>query len=379
MNRRTFLTTLLASGAIPRSALGEPLPSLRDLGADKGIEIGAAFEPAASVSESALVDLVRTQCSLITQEYSLKRDYVCGPDEWNAHHAFQAFADAHNLQTHGHLLYWPKDDRERSLRETLAEKQRRYGAIFETLVARAPNMTSWDVLNEVAEDAALRGFRQPTIKDYTLAPEDRLDFLVFCLKTARALCGPSVRLVLNDYNLYCPGSVCGDKRENVLATVRALMDQGAPLNAVALQSHLSSSVPQEFDEAAAFIEAVGALGLKVHSSELDMKSHAFKGADQDARDQEHKAYVYEYLSTVLAFLHVERITFWRLADAGHELHVHTGGACTTECSRPTLFDENFQKKDAFDAVVDALNEAPRRPGAVPLERTKVPQDVPFPC
>lgn len=377
MNRRSFVAALLASGTIPRSVLGETLPSLRELGAERGIEIGAAFQPDPEKDQTELMNLVHKHCHLITQEYSLKRAFIC-KFGWGAHRAFQAFADEHNLQTHGHLLYWPKNDRERSLRETLAEKQRRYAAIFEALVARAPNMTSWDVLNEVAEDAAPRGFRQPTIKDYTLSPEDRLDFLVFCLKTARALCGPSVRLVLNDYNLYCPGSVCGDKRENVLTTVRALMDRGAPLNAVALQSHLSSSVPQEFDEAAAFIEAVDALGLKVHISELDMKSHDFAG-DQDMRDQEHEKYVYKYLSTVLAFLHVERITFWRLADAGHELHGQTGGVCTPKCNRPTLFDANFQKKSVFDAVVDALIEAPRRPGAAPLERTRVSQDVPFPC
>lgn len=112
--------------------------------------------------------------------------------------------------------------------ETLSGKQLRYRLFFETLIRRASNMTSWDVLNEVVADRAPFGQQRPMIKDHTLSEPDHLSFLAFCLNTARALAGPSVRLVLNDYNLYCPGRICEGKRTNVLAAVRALLDHGAP-------------------------------------------------------------------------------------------------------------------------------------------------------
>lgn len=367
MNRRSFVaglgTVAVAANAIPASS--QSLVSLASLGRSKEIDIGTSFEPFKRSVTIEETEQVRRHCSLITPEFSFKQ-------EFNEKHGytraqeFSKFADENSLKKHGHPVYFAmKDPRPRNLsRETLVEKQRRFATRLRRLRAVMPDAVSWDVLNEVVAERPPNSGRSPILNDPTLASEDRMEFLSFLLSEAREIFGKDAQLALNENNLFA--NSYNGKRKDVLATVRALLDRGAPLDAVGIQSHLTSKESHihddgkpNFEQIACFIEQLSKLNLAVYISELDLKNYAFSGS-QAEKDEKHAEYLSAYLSTVLAYPNVKRLVFWGLSDKGHEL----SGAgeklgCERKCTRPTLFDEHHQPKQAFHAVANVLRSVER--------------------
>lgn len=369
ITRRSALCGLGAAALAPW-ARGRAQPSsLAELGRVKGIEIGAAFDPLSGDDASPAAELIRRHCHIMVPEFSIKRSFL---KEFGCRRAFafRDFAGRHRKRMHGHALYWPIRDDVVEPAESLTAKQARYRSWFETLIDLLPGATSWDVLNEVIlqENAGVHGGH---IRDRTLPEGDRLAFLSFCLKSAREILGREVRLVINDYNLYCSFPACQPKRDAMLRVLRALLDDGAPLDAVGIQSHLSTNAKSPFEAVAAFIEQLARLDLKVHISELDMMNLP-KGRSTTEIDRSHASLIEEYLSTVLDNPAVERLTFWRLSDLNHHNIGRNDHPCEGKCVRPTLFDEEFKQKPVFGAVVRALDAAPVRPWPAALTTSGSP-------
>ncbi|MGE3369084.1 MAG: endo-1,4-beta-xylanase [Rhizobiaceae bacterium] len=353
MTRRAFVAGVMTA-AIPVGTVAAGLPSMRDIGRSKGIDVGAAI---ATRSAEKYLAILRSQCSLITPEWQLKprvlraqadMAYNFGPAD-----AVAAFAAANGQKLHGHSLYWNRQSIRWAEQGHEGDVRRAYGDFIRDVVSRYPQAVSWDVFNEVVSD-------REQLRSDTLPGRLGIGFVEFCYRVAQET-SPAAKLAINDHSLECVGNWCGFKQTNMLRTLEALLKRGTPIHAVGIQGHLSSTWKPWGRRSARFIRRVGDLGLEVWISELDVNDSQF-ALNVARRDREVARYYEDFLGSVLAEKALKRVTFWGISDSDHWMLrvAGTGERRLRGRARPGLFDENDDPKPAFEAVLRALSEAPAR-------------------
>lgn len=269
------------------------------------------------------------------------------------------FAVAHGLAVHGHTLVWhrstpdwfftdpdgrpltadPADqqllrDRMRAQMQAIAEHlTERYGA--------ANPVNSWDVVNEALDPGEGDGLRHSRWYD-VLGPT----YIGTAFDTARAVFGPDVTLVLNDYDTDAP-----DRRRALSSLLSTLIADGVPIDAVGHQMHLrvGSSVAQ----VDATLDAVADLGLRQAITELDV---ALTAPDQQldtvTADQltAQGTLVRQLVETFLAH-DPEFISVWGLYDTRTWLR---SWPRDRPLEAPLLFDDDLQAKPAYQGFLAAL-------------------------
>src|SRR5581483_9816835 len=148
----------------------------------------------------------------------------------------------------------------------------------------------------------------------------------------------NAKLCYNDYNIDDANHA---KTRAVYNMVRDFKSRGVPIDCVGLQSHFNaqSPVPSNYQQN---IQQFAALGVDVQITELDIEGSGTAQADN-------------YRRVVQACLAVSRctgITVWGIPD-----HYSWRASGT-----PLLFDRNYNKKPAYDAVLAALNGSTGNPG-----------------
>ncbi|RMI34544.1 endo-1,4-beta-xylanase [Streptomyces triticirhizae] len=186
---------------------------------------------------------------------------------------------------------------------------------------------SWDVVNEAFQDGSSGARRSSPF-------QDRLGdgFIEEAFRTARAA-DPNAKLCYNDYNT----DGINAKSNAVYDMVADFRQRGVPIDCVGFQSHFNaqSPVPADFQQN---LQRFAALGVDVQITELDIEGSGTAQADN-------------YRTVVNACLAVSRctgITVWGVTD---KYSWRSGGT-------PLLFDGNYNKKPAYDAVLAALGGTP---------------------
>lgn len=348
----------LTAGAVALAATGNIAqadaslqPGLRDVARDRGIEIGSAFN---GWFHPPLERLLVANCDIITPENALKAANISSDDGRSLTPGpmddIAAFCARHDLKLHGHTLFWHQSLPAWLRTDDLDEAKRAHLTHLRFVMPRYPHATSWDVVNEVMSDDALR-YRQAPILD-----THGDDFIAFLFRAARTL-APSARLVINDYNLACGASFCSAKRERLLTTLERLLGADVPIDAIGIQAHLVPRWPVASAPLRSFLREVGELGLAVFISELDVNDVDLPD-DVAERDQAVARVYGDFLDVALDSASVKRVGFWGLTDRYHWIvegyapFKRTGGA-----PRPALFDRDLRPKPAFFAVRDALSRA----------------------
>ena len=90
------------------------------------------------------------------------------------------------------------------------------------------------------------------------------DYVDVAFHAARAA-DPTKLLFYNDYGIE------GAKADRVLQLVTGMQQRGVPIDGVGMQMHVSTSAPPNATAVLAFMRSVGALGLVVHVTEMDVK------------------------------------------------------------------------------------------------------------
>ena len=194
-------------------------------------------------------------------------------------------------------------------------------------------MDRWDVVSEPLETLG-GGLYHDDFYD-ALGP----NYVAEAFRIAHAA-DPHAKLFINE-NLveYLP-----EKRQELYDLVSGLVADGVPIDGVALQMHETLEGPP----AGAITEIVNsykALGLEVSIAELDV--HTLDPVSQ--------AQIYgDVVSEALA-AGITDISFWGFTDK--HLYTWLPGA------KPLLFDENYNPKPAYFAVLDALRTFESRPAA----------------
>jgi endo-1,4-beta-xylanase len=168
----------------------------------------------------------------------------------------------------------------------------------------------WDVVNECIDDAT------GTIRHnqyYDICGSD--EYIVKAFQYAREA-DPSALLFLNDYNI----EMSGQKQTGFYNELKKLLAEGAPIDGVGMQCHISLYSPsvQEIKDA---VEKFAALGLKVQITELDMSLYRDGNSPQITLTDKilaEQAERYRSLFTMFEYEHkagnLDLVMFWGLSD-----------------------------------------------------------------
>jgi endo-1,4-beta-xylanase len=248
------------------------------------------------------------------------------------------FAHANGMAFRGHNLCWGSGNPNWLQNGGLNAAQKKQVLIDHiTTVVKRYNDTPlcWDVVNEAVADSG-NDVLKPTVW-YPDVP----DFIDVAFQTARAA-NPSVKLFYNDYNI---GSATGwsqAKSDKVYNLIKSMKQRNIPIDGVGFQLHVDLNYDNMVAGVIQNIQRYAALGIEVHFTEIDVSCPGCS-----AQQLQTQAKIYGDL--VNACLNnkdtCKSFESWGYTDKytwlGSDKH-------------PLPFDENYNKKPAFNSLLAAL-------------------------
>ncbi len=363
--RRPSLTrrSLLAAGltaALPRPTDAAELPSLKQAAAKAGLLVGCDSDVTIKSAPPAYAQLIPAQCDLLAPQVSWRHMApLPTSQEPAAEDPNIAFALSHGMRlTGGHFVWhenmpaWFEALSPAAAQAAIERHIRQVGSHYRGQVY------SWNVVNEAIDTryGDRSGLRRTAFLN-KLGP----DFIATAFRAAREA-DPHALLVYNDFAMEMDVPLEAARRD----ALRRLLDRvqrDGPIDAVGLQTHL------RFDDDVfnadlynRFLAELAARGLKILITEMDVLDYNGSGAIED-RDRRVADLYRTVLSVAVAQPAVRSITVWGLSDrytwltAARSPHFGRVDGLPT---RPLPFDDMFQPKPAFYAILDVLRNAPRR-------------------
>ena len=212
---------------------------------------------------------------------------------------------------------------------------------------------AWDVVNEAVSDNYNGGKVEQAVKDVFGNNDDGcnemrssfysvagIDYITTAFKAARRA-DANVKLYYNDYN------ICTEKQKlrGVMNLVSQIIDAGAPIDGVGVQSHFKSTgsgVITDAENAINYLHRLAEIKnhpLDIQITELDVEN---RGNNDTA--------LANFYGDLFAMYRrnsdkISSVTFWGVADDYSWLD---NGPYNM--AYPFLFDKNMNKKPAFDTV-----------------------------
>lgn len=356
--RRAFLAGLAGLAASPAAA--SSAPSLAQAARAGGLIYGASID-AAAFDDPAYAALYRDEADILVTDVALKFDWLRPSRDRFEFGPADAIVDAARQtgkMARGHTLIWNDNTPDWLNRLSGAEIERVFDAHIETVVSRyAGRLQSWDVVNEPfwPMHGEPGGWRKGPWYA-AMGPS----YVERAFRRAYAV-DKTARLTLNEAQCDNDHEWGRAIRPLLAGLVDRLLDAGAPLHAVGLQSHLQPQWPADYDAFARYVDAFGRKGLDVYVSELDVNDQSFPDdpAVRDAR----VAQVYErFLDAVLPVPAVKMVVNWQLSDrfSWYRALARRSWSPSKRTPRPLPFDDGLKPKPARAAMLAAFAaRAPR--------------------
>ncbi len=305
---------------------------------------GRVFASAIStshLSDSQYVNTWYTEFTGFTPENEMKWDTTePSQNSFNFSSADTLVSDAqqHNMKIRGHTLVWysqlPGWVSSISSSSTILSVMNNH--ITTEMTHFKGKIWYWDVVNEAFNDD---GSRRPDVFQNLLGNS----YIETAFRTARSA-DPNAKLCYNDYNIEDMNSA---KSQAVYAMVSDFKNRGVPIDCVGFQSHfIVGQIPSDFQ---ATLQKFANLGIDVQITELDIRMPtpaSTANLNQQATD---------YSNVTKACLAVSRcndITVWGIPDKYSWVQGTFAGY-----GAPLLFDDNYNKKPAYNSTLTALNGA----------------------
>ncbi|NBC10554.1 MAG: 1,4-beta-xylanase [Planctomycetes bacterium] len=301
--------------------------------------------------------LIARQFNALTPENCMKWGHLHpepGRYDFAAADELVAFAERHGHAVFGHTLIWHNqtpdwvfedESGEPIGREALIERMR---AHIHTVVGRYQGrIRAWDVVNEPLEN---KHDREELVRDSKWRQIIGDDYLDLAHRFAHEA-DPDATLIVNDYGL--PNDA---KRARMVKVVSGMRERGVPVHAIGLQGHWGAKQPSA-EKLRTMLDELGAVGLPLHVTELDMNMVENKDAEADPYKDGLPADVAaaqatRYADWFTVFVEnaerLERVCFWGPHDGHSWLNTWQG----KRTNHPLLFDRNLNPKPAFDAVMN---------------------------
>jgi len=319
-----------------------PTPSLSSLAQARGIAIGAAVGPQFLRDEPAYAETLGREFSMLTPENVMKFGLVHPePDRYDFADAdyLVDFAEAHGMQVRGHTLVW-HFQLPTWLTEGTWTRDELIGILREHITTVVGHyrgrVAAWDVVNEaVGDDGSLRD----TIWLRGIGPE----YIDMAFRWAHEA-DPDALVFYNDY----AGEGLGAKSDAIYALVQGLLERGVPINGVGFQMHVSLRWPPAPEAVAANVARLGALGLQVHITEMDVRIQDGTGTVDERLAAQANIYR-DMMDVCLASSACKAFVTWGFTDRHSWIPLFTDNPDV-----PLLFDESYRPKPAYYAIMDAL-------------------------
>ncbi len=265
--------------------------------------------------------------------------------DWSKVDALITYAEDNNMNVHGHTLIWHRSVP--AALESFSGTDQEFEDLIEqyitdVLTRYKGKINSWDVVNEAIDDDAGTQWRNTLFLQ-------RMgnDYVEKCFAFARAA-DPDMKLFYNDYNMTFDPT----KRGKVLAMVDQLKSKNL-IDGVGYQMHIDYNFPSKEEIQVATDELV-AKDLLIHFAELDIKVNEANDLTEFTSERS-MAQAERVADVVEIFDNIPQsqkygITVWGLKDDDTWLIPENGG----RPEWPLLFDESFQKKDAYFSFIKAL-------------------------
>lgn len=327
--------------------------------------MGVAVSPRSIEGESA--ELIKREFNSITPENVMKMGPIHPEKDrfnWEPADAIAEFAKENGLKMRGHALVWHQQtggwifEAEDGGQVSKEELLRRMKTHIDSVVSRySETIYAWDVVNEAIDDNPDNFLRNS--EWYEIAGED---FINKAFEYAREA-DPDVKLFYNDYNAIIP-----EKRDRIYKLLKMLVDRNVPIDGVGIQGHWSIFGPSE-EELREALDMYTSLGLEVQITELDVSIYPWEKEQRERREGESDEFTPELeqqqIEAYDMFFRVFRdyqdeltsVTFWNVADNYTWLdHYPVEG----RKNYPLLFDENYERKKAYEKVVEFENQPKTR-------------------
>jgi endo-1,4-beta-xylanase len=373
MTRREFVALPMAAslsacgGGADATAATPPVestltPSLAQALAPR-LPFGAAVTPAQS-RDAKLAEFIRHHFNVLVAENAMKPEALSPRSEGE-----YTFADADALvdfgarlgmKVRGHTLVWHVQPSPWMFREGAGEVSRA------TLIARLERYVTdvvshfkgrvwaWDVVNEAlvfdepGTEADADGLRMSPWRRI-IGPE----YIEIAFRAAAAA-DPGALLFYNDYETQNPKKVAA-----MAKVVRDLRAKGVKIDGIGHQMHCARQWPRVADVAAS-IDALAALGVQQHITEMDVALNDTVQATTvtTATPALLEAQAQRYRELVGLFLSkrdkVSALLVWGIGDA----HTWLTSWPVRRFEAPLLFDTQLNPKPAYHAVIAAAQSTP---------------------
>ncbi|MFF3301781.1 endo-1,4-beta-xylanase [Streptomyces sp. NPDC002908] len=324
----SFVTAgvLAAAGVVALAGNAEAVGALGDAAAAKGRYFGTAVA-ANHLGEAAYASTLNAQFDSVTPENEMKWDALESTrNSFNFTAADQIVGHAqskgmkvrgHTLVWHSQLPGWVSGLGATDLRSAMTNH------ITQVMTHYKGKIHSWDVVNEAFQDGSSGARRSSPF-------QDKLGngFIEEAFRTARTV-DADAKLCYNDYNTDGQNA----KSNAVYDMVKDFKQRGVPIDCVGFQSHFNSNspVPSDFQ---ANLQRFADLGVDVQITELDIEGSGSAQATNYTK----------VVNACLAVTGCKGLTVWGVTD---KYSWRSSGT-------PLLFDGDYNKKPAYDAVLAAL-------------------------
>lgn len=351
-----FIVLLLPIGgtAVTANSLAQTAkPTLRELADKNHFYFGAAVGTY-HFGDPKYVETLKTEFNMLTPENEAKLCSVQpqqGKFDFSGFDKLVDFAEQNQMTLRGHTLVWhqcvpawlssgkfSRDEAIKLLHDHISTVVGRYKG-------RIP---FWDVVNEAIADNGL-GLRN--------TPWKRLigdDYIEMAFRFAHEA-DPDALLFYNDFS----AEDMNTKSNRVYALVKDLVDRGVPINGVGFQSHFTVG-EMDTDAIAQNMKRLGELGLQVQITEMDDR---YPVNSTDAILQPQAGDYRRLLGTCLANKNCTAFVTWGVNDLYTWLRDSGLGFYENKSVKPLLFDDDYQPKPAYYAVLDMLA---RHAGEAPI-------------
>jgi endo-1,4-beta-xylanase len=357
--RRQFLICALALGFLsPRFGVAGGEMTLREAAQASGVLIGTAVRPA-RFSEAEYASTLAHEFNMLEPEDALKWEII-HPEknrfDFSQGDQILEFAARNGMKLRGHTLVWhhqnPKWLTERSY--TSPELTQILEEHIKAVVGHyRGKIFAWDVVNEAFDESHPGELRstiwngQPPVRGQPEArsSERPYAYIERCFRWAHEA-DPQALLFYND----AEAEPINAKSNAIFAMVRDLRQRRVPLDGVGFQMHIGNLHP-DIESISANIERFTALGVQVHITELDVALPLDSNGEAKPEDLQRQAEIYrDITSACLSHPGCTAIQTWGFTDKYSWIGSHS----KHKQGAALLFDSNYHKKPAYEAVRRAL-------------------------
>ncbi|GHH78776.1 hypothetical protein GCM10018793_30140 [Streptomyces sulfonofaciens] len=295
--------------------------------AAKGKYFGTALSNG-HLGEAQYAQTADREFNMATPENEMKWDATepnRGQFTYGGGDAILNHAQSHGMRTRGHTLVWhsqlPGWVNNIGTGSELTQVMDNH--IRNLMTHYKGKIYAWDVVNEAFQDGSSGARRSSPFQN-----KIGNSFIEHAFQTARSA-DPAAKLCYNDYNI----DGVNAKSNAVYNMVKDFKSRNIPIDCVGFQGHFNSQspVPSDFQQN---LQRFVDLGVSVQITELDIA-----GSGQAQADNYTKV-----TRACLAISRCDGITVWGVTD---KYSWRSGDT-------PLLFDGNYQKKQAYNSVLAAL-------------------------